>query len=175
MLIVLNNLTHHYEIEQLVRMFTKDLSVQFGTENVLKDNPTDSYIYVDKSETAVKAEICHNGTHLTETICLCDDEEQLMLDICAAVYRLCTKAFDTQLKWGMLTGVRPVRLMRNLYAKHGNIDTVCEIFKNRYSDYRRRRYRFERENFDSEIHDGHCRKNGLRRKTDYVYDEHCSQ
>ena len=47
MLIVLNNLTHHYEIEQLVRMFTKDLSVQFGTENVLKDNPTDSYFYVD--------------------------------------------------------------------------------------------------------------------------------
>lgn len=132
MLIVLNNLTHHYEIEQLVRMFTKDLSVQFGTENVLKDNPTDSYIYVDKSGTAVKAEICHNGTHLTETICLRDDEEQLMLDICGAVYHLCIKAFDTQLKWGMLTGVRPVRLMRNLYAKHGNIDTVCEIFKNRY-------------------------------------------
>ena len=132
MLIILNNLTHHYEIEQLVRMFTKDLTVQFGTKEVVDDNGADGFVFVNKGEENAVVEICHNDTQLTETVNLCDDEEQLMLDICAVVYRLCTKAFDTQLKWGMLTGVRPVRLMRNLYAKHGDIDTVCDIFKNRY-------------------------------------------
>ncbi len=44
MLIILENLTHHYEIEQLVRMFTKDISVQFGSKELV--NGAEEYLFV---------------------------------------------------------------------------------------------------------------------------------
>lgn len=130
MLIILENLTHHYEIEQLVRMFTKDISVQFGSKELV--NGAEDYLFVTKSEDATKVEICREGKLYTGETPTDADSEKLMLDICGVVYHLCCEAFGTKLKWGMLTGVRPVRLMRNLYAKHKDIDAVCDIFKNRY-------------------------------------------
>jgi len=129
-LIILENLTHHYEVEQLVRMFTKDLSVQFGSKETVQAEG--EYLYICRGEKTVTIELSCNGDIYSEAVNVCSDEEKLMLDICAAVYCLCTSAFGKKLKWGMLTGVRPVRLMRNLYAKHKDIDVVCGIFRSRY-------------------------------------------
>ena len=132
MLIVLENLTHHYEIEQLVRMFTGNIEVKFGTKDLINPAEDSEYLYVCRRTDKATAEILYNKNILSETVELSADEENIMLDICSGVYRLCTAAFGKKLKWGMLTGVRPVRLMRNLFAVHKDIDTVCNIFKSRY-------------------------------------------
>ena len=130
MLIVLNNLKSHYEIEQLTRMFTKELTVVYGTREQQAENQ--DMLYVNRQGEDVFAELSLNGKVYTGTAKADEDEDKMMLDVCAVLYKMYTQAFDKKLAWGMLTGVRPVRLMRNLCKKHGDIETVKDIFKNRY-------------------------------------------
>ena len=130
MLIILDNLNSHYEIEQLTRMFTKDLSVVFGTKE--QQTEEQNILFVSRRDKTVCAELTFNGKVYTDTLAADDSEDKMMLDICAAVYNMYTAAFGKKLAWGMLTGVRPVRLMRNLYKKHGDIGKVKDIFKNQY-------------------------------------------
>ena len=130
MLIILNNLESHYEIEQLTRMFTKDLSVVRGTMEEHSADGTD-WLYIDKAEN-ISICLSHSGRTYTQTVTVDQDSEKMYLDICAVLYHMYTEAFGVQMAWGMLTGVRPVRLMRNLYAKYGDIDAVCALLKNRY-------------------------------------------
>ena len=130
MLIILNNLDSHYEIEQLTRMFTKDISVVHGTKED-NDIPLTDWLYASK-EDSVTVQLSYGGKLYTENLAADADTEKMYLDICAVVYNLYTTAFGKTLKWGMLTGVRPVRRMRNLYAKYKDIEVVCDLFKNRY-------------------------------------------
>lgn len=132
MLIILDKLKSHYEIEQLTRMFTKDIFVVYGTKELINDETDVLYVY--KNETAATVELSCNGNEYTHTVNIDPntDEDNIMLEICAVVYEMFTQAFGIKLAWGMLTGVRPVRLMRNLYKKHGDIEKVKDIFKNQY-------------------------------------------
>ncbi len=130
MLIILKNFTTHYEIEQLVRMFCKDITVVFGGKEQAKENV--DFLYAEKNGSEVTVEVKVAEKHLCRTETVSDDEEEQKLDICAVIYKLCCEAFDRQLKWGMLTGVRPVRLMRNLYAKYKDVDKAEDIFRSRY-------------------------------------------
>ncbi|MBQ7816674.1 MAG: coproporphyrinogen dehydrogenase HemZ, partial [Oscillospiraceae bacterium] len=110
--------------------YTKDLSVQYGKkEDFAAENDV---LYIGKDGDNVSIEFNFNGGIYTDSVSANADEDKMMLDICAVLYRIYTKAFGKTLAWGMLTGVRPVRLMRNLYAKHEDIDTVTDIFKNQY-------------------------------------------
>lgn len=131
MLIILNNLESHYEIEQLTRMFTKDISVVHGTKKECLPADTADFLYVTNEED-VTVELNFNGIKFTESFAADTDTDRMYLDICASAYKMYTKAFGRKLAWGMLTGVRPVRLMRSFYAKYGDIDTVCGILKDRY-------------------------------------------
>lgn len=130
MIVILDNLTSHYEIEQLIRMFAKDVSVVFaGREQC---DTSQDYIYVVKNAAGVQAEVCVDGRHFADAASVSDEEEEQKLDICAVIYNLCCKAYDRKLSWGMLTGVRPVRLMRNLYGKYKDMAKVEDIFRSRY-------------------------------------------
>ena len=132
MLIILNNLQSHYEIEQLVRMFTADVTVKYGTRQEFDGEIQDSCLYISVDEDTAKIQLEKDGAVNGDTVALCPDKEVFMLDVCRSVYKMCTAAFGRHLAWGMLTGVRPVRLMRNLYAKHGSVEAVCHILKNDY-------------------------------------------
>lgn len=132
MVIILDNFSHHYEIEQLTRMFTKDLSVEFGKRKDFCKN-TDNYLYVRQNSKKILVSLNFNEKKYISFIALEENKDKVQLDICRVAYGFYTQAFEKQLKWGMLTGVRPVRLMRNLYAKNNNdIDKVIEIFRNKY-------------------------------------------
>lgn len=132
MLIILNNLKSHYEIEQLVRMFTSSVAVKYGTKQDFAQEMQDNWLYIAVGDATADIELCKEGTVQQAAVDICSDTEVFMLDVCRAVYRMCATAFGRQLAWGMLTGVRPVRLMRNLYAKHGSVEAVVDILKNSY-------------------------------------------
>ena len=131
MLIILNNLESHYEIEQLTRMFTKDLTVVHGTMEDNVSEETADYLYVSKEE---KVNICleMDGRSWCGETAADADTDKMYLDICAVIYNMYTEAFGRKMAWGMLTGVRPVRLMRNLYAKYKDVDEVCSLLQDRY-------------------------------------------
>ncbi len=132
MVIILDNFSHHYEIEQLTRMFTKDVSVEFGKRKDFFKN-IDNYLYVRQNSKKIFIYLKYNKKEYTASISIQENKDKVQLDVCRVAYGFYTKAFEKQLKWGMLTGVRPVRLMRNLYAKNNNdIDKVIDIFRNKY-------------------------------------------
>ncbi|MBE6879093.1 MAG: coproporphyrinogen dehydrogenase HemZ [Ruminococcaceae bacterium] len=112
-------------------MYTKDLSVVHGTKEDNLTADTADYLYVAKGE-KIDIDLFCSGKSYVDSIQTDENEEKMYLDICAVLYKMYTQAFDKEMAWGMLTGVRPVRLMRNLYAKHGDIDAVCNILKDRY-------------------------------------------
>lgn len=72
---------------------------------------------------------------LTATI---DDSDPLIalwgkpaeLAVCTLLYRLFCEAFDTVQPWGLLTGVRPVKLLRRLAAAVGE-EAACRYFRER--------------------------------------------
>ena len=131
MLIILNNLESHYEIEQLTRMFTKELTVVHGTREEHIGEDTADYLYVSKGE---KVDICleMGGKSWYGETAADEDTDKMYLDICAVIYNMYTEVFGRKMAWGMLTGVRPVRLMRNLYAKYKDVDAVCSLLQDRY-------------------------------------------
>ena len=96
MLIILNNLESHYEIEQLTRMFTKDISVVHSTKEDCDIQSTD-WLYVSKAEDVTVA-LSYGDKVYTENLAADADSEKLYLDICAVVYKLYTSAFGRTLK-----------------------------------------------------------------------------
>ncbi len=52
------------------------------------------------------------------------------LTVCTLLYRLFCEAFDTTQPWGLLTGVRPVKLLRRLAAAVGE-EAACRYFVER--------------------------------------------
>ncbi len=132
MFIILDNFSHHYEIEQLTRMFTKDVNVEFGKRKDFCKN-SENFLYIRQNSKKILVSLKYDCKSYISFIPLEENKDKVQLDICRIAYGFYTQAFGKELKWGMLTGVRPVRLMRNLYAKNnGDINKVLDIFRNKY-------------------------------------------
>lgn len=129
MLIVLNNFKDHYEIEQLTRMFTKDVKVVNTIQEA--DEEYNDILTLHSENKKIIVNLKCNGKEYSESVDENSDSDT-SLKVSAVLYKMYTDAFGKVLSWGMLTGVRPVRLMRNLYKKYGCVDTVKNIFKEKY-------------------------------------------
>ncbi len=118
-LLVINH-KFHYEMEKLVRIFMPDTKIQV--------------IYDENEEynllTSVKTEICvianFENFNKTLTAPLCDDNEMQMGRM---VYALLSEYMGFSPKWGVLTGVRPSKLLINTEKQMGREETR-EYFKN---------------------------------------------
>ena len=118
-LLVINH-KFHYEMEKLVRIFMPDTKIQV--------------IYDENEEynllTSVKNEICviANFENFKKTLIapLCDDNEMQMGRM---VYALLSEYMGFSPKWGVLTGVRPSKLLINTEKQMGREKTE-EYFKN---------------------------------------------
>lgn len=131
MIIVINNLASHYEAEQLVRMFCKDISVKFGKRKEFSGG--EDYLYIRQNSKKIFIALKYKDKLYTGFSPLNEDKNKMQLDMCRKIYDFCCAAFDKKLKWGLLTGVRPVRLMRNLYKENKDIDKTVNIFKEDFS------------------------------------------
>ena len=117
-LLVINH-KFHYEMEKLVRIFMPDTKIQ---------------VIYDESEeynllTSVKTEICvianFENFNKTLTAPLCDDNEMQMGRM---VYALLSEYMGFSPKWGVLTGVRPSKLLINTEKQMGR-EKAQEYFK----------------------------------------------
>lgn len=130
MLIALNNFKHNYEIEQLTRMFTQDTQVAFNAKR--PKGKTDGFLYVRQNKTRIFICLYYNNTLYKKFLPLEIKTSKLEMEICKTAYKFYCKAFKTSLAWGVLTGVRPVRLMRGLCDGGASLAKVKEKFKNEY-------------------------------------------
>ena len=130
MQLFLVNYNTHYEIEQLTRMFFRNLSV-VKTDSV-PALPEDDFILIDNRNGSFDIAVKYAGKEYTNHLVIKSDGAKEEMQLCTAAYRLYEKATGAGLPWGVLTGVRPVRLMRNLYKKEENIQDVINKFRDEY-------------------------------------------
>lgn len=114
MLLIIDNHEFHYETENLCKMF-------FPKEKVIVINddktPNDNFIYtaIKDNEIIVKATV--SGKTQTEKTAVCSEEKENERKMAVLIYNVLSALTDTTLKWGILTGIRPVKLV---HAYHEN-------------------------------------------------------
>lgn len=117
-LLVINH-KFHYEMEKLVRIFMPDVKIQ-----VVYEECDDFNLYTSVTD-EIKVIINFEDFNKTLTAPLCDDNEMQMGRM---VYSLMGEYTGFYPKWGVLTGVRPSKLLINTEKQMGREKTK-EYFK----------------------------------------------
>ncbi len=129
MQIILNNFNEHYEIEQLLRMFIKDITVikeKTNKKQLLE------FVYINKNKYRFFVYIKFNKNIYYKFIEFKNNKNDDNLSICSFLYDSFCKNYNKNLPWGLLTGVRPVRLMRNIQNEINDINKTKQKFKREF-------------------------------------------
>ena len=130
MQLFLINYDTHYEIEQLSRMFFRGLTVEKLAEK--PELPQQDYILIEKTGTGFDIGVNFGGTVAEDNVVYLPEGPKEEMQLCLGAYKLYEKVCGSGLPWGVLTGVRPVRLMRNIFAAEKNLESVQEKFRKDY-------------------------------------------
>lgn len=108
----IDNHKFHYEMENLCRafLFTEDVAVFHQYETL-----TPPYVLTSVHD-EVRVELCTLTFHDSLSAPLSDDDELRMGQM---LYQLLSKAYEKELPWGILTGVRPIKLYSRLCDRDG--------------------------------------------------------
>lgn len=108
----IDNHKFHYEMENLIRafLFTEDVSVIHETNNLQKP-----YILTSVHD-EVRVELSAGDFYDVLTAPLSGDNE---LQMGILLYKLLSRYCGRELPWGILTGVRPIKLFSKLSAEYG--------------------------------------------------------
>ena len=130
MQLFLINYDTHYEIEQLSRMFFKGLTVEKLAE--MPQLPQTDYILIEKTDSGFDYAVSIGGTDHKSAITLDPQGPKEEMQLCLGAYKLYETATGSGLPWGVLTGVRPVRLMRNIFRAEQDLAKVQQKFRDDY-------------------------------------------
>ena len=108
----IHNHKYHYETENLARAFFFADALQVIHEY---DEPKEPYILTSVTD-RVSVEVRINGFHDILSAPLGEDDELTMAQL---LYALLTRATGRELPWGILTGVRPIKLFSTLAEQNG--------------------------------------------------------
>ena len=108
----IHNHKYHYEMENLTRAFYFADEVRVIHEY---EAPGEPYILTSVDD-CVSVEVKTDGFHEQLSAPLGDDDELTMARL---LYALLSKATGRELPWGILTGVRPIKLFSSLAEKDG--------------------------------------------------------
>ncbi len=108
----IDNHKFHYEMENLCRafLFTEEVTV-IHEPNILEQPYILTSVYDE-----VRVELCAQDRSEVLTAPLSEDNE---LQMGVLLYRLLSKAYERELPWGILTGVRPIKLFSRLADRGG--------------------------------------------------------
>ena len=130
MQLFLVNYDTHYEIEQLSRMFFRQLTVEKLDKTPAL--PATDYILIEKTDSGFDISVNLGGNVYTDKVVYDAKGPKEEMQLCLGAYKLYEKATGHGLPWGVLTGVRPVRLMRNMYKNEGDLEKVQAMFRENY-------------------------------------------
>ncbi len=94
--------------------------------------PNEDYILIVNKGGRFDLSVSYKGRLHTATVEIAPQGAKEEMQLCTAAYKLYSAATGTTLPWGVLTGVRPVRLFRNLYKQSGILQNVIDKFKTEY-------------------------------------------
>lgn len=122
MILFIKGLENNYEIEMLSRMFFPQLSLAEDRElDSLCEN--EDYLFANREITGENQQLCitlhRNGEVFSESGSMAADaaEREYNLALSRMLYRCAVKSGCDELRWGILTGIRPIKLFHALHAK----------------------------------------------------------
>ncbi len=121
----IDNHTFHYEMENLVRAFFPYDKISVAKDFETLEQPYVLTSYNDNISVTVSL-YGFSKTLSSKKTSVSEDDE---LTMALLLYELLCERFSTTLPWGILTGVRPIKLLRNLVDKYGE-ETAKNYFKN---------------------------------------------
>lgn len=133
---------YHYELEELIKVVFPNRPILFTDEQALsKDGGLFivSDIAIEDGYVKCKAEIYDQGTRLGD-LCLVeniegdheDTKRQQKRLIKASILKLMESAYNITIPWGILIGVRPVKLVHQHIDKRYSLAEVRDILSNKY-------------------------------------------
>ena len=130
MQLILINYENHYEIEQLTRMFFPKISL-VKAESIPSETESDRIIIVKENE-KFTIDSTYKEKRIKDLLVIDPNGPKEEMQLCLCAYHIYEQLAERSLPWGVLTGVRPVRLMRNLEKKLGSEEKAVEKFRNEY-------------------------------------------
>lgn len=137
MILVTKNHDFHYETANICRLFVPHEKIKIVTEipticnellaiTTLKENTKDA-------ELICSLELEEYNDSLSTTISKSSPtyKDDCELQLATLLYHLLCKLFDTTQSWGVLTGIRPVKLLRQKTKQMG-LENAIDLFKNTY-------------------------------------------
>lgn len=110
----IQNHKFHYELENLTRLFYPNEKI-----NVINDASEFAQPYIITSlDSGLSVEVSISGFNKKLKSGLFDDEENERM-LCEMLYKLLVEKTGVTPPWGMITGVRPVKLYRSLKNQYG--------------------------------------------------------
>lgn len=100
-----------YDIECLFRLFFDNTT--------LKNTNTDDYTLIDKQSNEVTIEIQIETKKFKNSFKFTDDQEKCHRQLAVCIYKILCEATGITPPWGILTGIRPVKLFRKYSEKMG--------------------------------------------------------
>ena len=117
----------HYELENVARLFFPNEKITVVRECAHREEP---YIYTELSDRLrVEVRIAEFDKSLSADNAGNDNEKELSL--AQMLYRLLCGFTGIKQPWGLLTGVRPIKLLRNVSQEQG-FERAKEIFAKDY-------------------------------------------
>ena len=126
MTIYIKNHDFHYELENLCRIFFPNEKI-----SIIKDQMPDAassfwaLAYLEPSEKHIRlyAAVYQDGQNIEQEACVSgetpDLEKECERELAVLLFTLLTKLTQITPTWGILTGVRPIKLMRRLTSELG--------------------------------------------------------
>lgn len=131
MKIFIINHDYHYEIENITRLFFQNEKLVVEREFEPED---EAYIYTeirtDNDRTEALVDVFVDGTHRTNSVFVNSDSDDVELEISILLYDIFTQITGITPPWGVLTGVRPIKLFRR-YAEKFGFDYAVDRYKNK--------------------------------------------
>lgn len=105
-----------YEVESLVRMLLPEDTVTVITDGTCNTEKDTIRITEEAAQHGVicKVQSHYNEINVSDEAICSDDTHSKEQTVCRLLYRQLTKLLGRSLPWGMLTGVRPVKLLRTM-------------------------------------------------------------
>lgn len=121
----------HYEVECILRMFLPEVRPVF-LQAAGDPDPERLTIRTGEGESRVTLELPGFAGEETEPAPAEGDRRDLEVSVCRMIFRLLTRATGRKIQWGVLTGIRPVKLVRELREQGMTYPEIRSRFTGRY-------------------------------------------
>ena len=119
----------HYEVECILRMFLPQLRLDFAQAEA---EPSSEQVVIVTGEGENTVTLSVPGFFGEEREPASASRKDTEASVCRCLYRLLVRATGKKISWGVLTGIRPVKLVRELREQGLSYGEIAGRFTRRY-------------------------------------------